>query len=58
MALILQTHKTNIVAYGRKWGGNNLRFLNVNHPNFYLLYMQIFSLTSFAGILDSTIQSC
>jgi hypothetical protein len=58
MALILQTHKTNIAAHGRKWGKNNLRFLNVNHPNFYLLHMQIFSLTPFAKILDSTIQSC
>jgi hypothetical protein len=41
MALIFQTHKTNIVVYRRRWDENNLRFLNVIHPNFYLLLIQI-----------------
>jgi hypothetical protein len=51
MALIFQTHNTNIVAYGKKWGKHNLRFLNFIHPNFYLLLIQIFSLTPFATFL-------
>jgi hypothetical protein len=34
-----------------KMGENNLRFLNVIHPNFCLLLMQIFSLTPFAKFL-------